>query len=109
MRKIKSQTEDGVRKELAIYCLVYNLVHAVMLQAALRQGVTPDRISFIDTVRWLLSATPDTALPDLIVNPIRPDRHEPRVRKDRNRSYRLMTRPRQQLRKALKRKGKSPK
>ena len=109
MRKVKSRTEDGVRKELAIYCLVYNLVHAVMLRAALRQGVNPDRISFIDTVRWLLAATPDTALPDLIVNPIRPDRHEPRVRKDRNRSYPLMTRPRQQLRKALKHKKTSPK
>jgi hypothetical protein len=107
MRKIKSQTEDGARKELAIYCLVYNLVHAVMLQAAWRQGVTPDRISFIDAVRWLLSATPDSALPDLIVNPLRPDRHEPRVRKDRNRSYPLMTRPRQELRKALKNKDKS--
>ncbi len=25
MRKVKSKTPDGVRKELAIYCLVYNL------------------------------------------------------------------------------------
>jgi hypothetical protein len=107
MRKIKSQTEDGARKELAIYCLVYNLVHAVMLQAALRQGVAPERISFIDAVRWLLSAGPDTALADLIVNPLRPARHEPRVRKDRNRSYPLMTRPRQKLRNELKNKGKS--
>jgi hypothetical protein len=105
MRKIKSQSEEGARKELAIYCLVYNLVHAVMLQAALRQGVTPDRISFIDAVRWLLSASPDTPLPDLIVNPSRPDRHEPRVRKDRNRSYPLMTRSRQTLRKELKSKS----
>jgi Transposase DDE domain len=109
MRKIKSQSEDGVRKELAIYCLVYNLVHAVMLQAALRQGVTPDRISFIDAVRWLLSASPGTSLPDLIVNPARPDRHEPRVKKDRNRSYPFMTQPRQTLRKALKNKEKAVK
>src|SRR5205823_140839 len=58
MRKVKSRTESGVRKELAVYCLVYNLVHAVMMKAALCQGVTPDRISFIDAVRWLLSAAP---------------------------------------------------
>lgn len=107
MRKIKSQTEEGARKELAIYCLVYNLVHAVMVQAALRQGVTPDRISFIDAVHWLLSASPETPLPILIVNPYRPGRHEPRVRKDRNRSYPLMTRSRQTLQKELKIKSQS--
>jgi hypothetical protein len=107
MRKIKSQTEEGARKELAIYCLVYNLVHAVMLQAAKRQGVTPDRISFIDAVRWLLSASPDTPLPDLIVNPARPDRHEPRVKKDRNRSYKLMSQSRKELRKLMGKKKKT--
>ena len=64
--------------------------------------MTPDRISFIDAVRWLLSAGPDTPLPDLIVNPSRPNRHEPRVNKDRNSTYPHMTRPREELRKALK-------
>ena len=107
MRKLKSKTEAGIRKELAVYCLAYNLVHAVMLKAAARQGVTPDRISFIDAARWLLSATPGQALGDLVVNPVRPDRHEPRVRKDRNSSYPFMTRTRRQLRKALKNKEKT--
>ena len=55
--------------------LGYNLVHTVMLEAARRQKTTPDRISFIDTVRWLLSAEPGEALPDLLINPSRPDRH----------------------------------
>lgn len=54
MRKVKSHTAQGVKKELAVYCLVYNLVHAVMAEAAARQAVEPDRISFIDAVRWLL-------------------------------------------------------
>lgn len=102
MRRVKCQTPDGVRKELAIYCLVYNLVHVVMLTAAARQDVSPDRISFIDTVRWLLSADPGEALPDLVVNPLRPDRHEPRVVKDRQDTYRFMTKPRHVLQKALK-------
>lgn len=54
-------------------------MHLLMLRAASQQHVAPDRISFIDTVRCLLSAAPGEALPPLIVNPRRPDRHEPRV------------------------------
>ncbi len=97
MRRVKCQSVQGVMKELAVYCLVYNLVHAVMVEAARRQGVEPDRISFLDTLRWLLSAEPGEALPDLVVNPRRPDRHEPRVIKDLQDTYRKMTRPRKEL------------
>jgi hypothetical protein len=107
MRKIKSQTEAGIRKELAVYCLVYNLIHAIMVQAALRQGVTPDRISFLDTLRWLLTAEPGADIPDLIVNPHRPDRHEPRVIKDLQDTYPKMRQPRSELRKGLKKQGSS--
>ena len=102
MRRVKSQTAEGVRKELAVYALVYNLVHVVMLEAAWRQRVAVDRISFVDTVRWLLSALPGEGMPRLIINPRRPDRHEPRVIKDLQDTYRKMTKPRQELRKALK-------
>ena len=107
MRKVKSRTPEGVRKELAVYCLVYNLVHAVMVRAAQRQDVTPWRISFIDAVRWLLSAAPGEDVPDLVVNPQRPDRHEPRVIKDLQDTYRKMTKPRSELRRALKKQGKT--
>ncbi len=41
-------------KELAVYLPVYNLVRLRMLQAAARQQVDVDRISFIDTARHLL-------------------------------------------------------
>jgi hypothetical protein len=104
MRKVKCKKTDGVRKELAVYCLVYNLVHAVMLEAARRQGVTPDRISFIDAARWLQHADPGEDLPDLVVNPRRKDRHEPRVTKTRHGSFPVMTRARATLRKALRKK-----
>jgi hypothetical protein len=107
MRRVKCQTAAGVQKELAIYALVYNLVHAVMLQAARRQKTTPDRISFIDTVRWMLSAQPGEALPNLIVNPMRPNRHEPRVVKDRHDSYPYLNRPRSQLQTALRKPAKA--
>jgi len=102
MRKLKSQSVAGVQKELAIYCLVYNLIHAVMLLAARRQKVTPDRISFIDTLRWLLCAQPGEELPQLVVNPLRPDRHEPRVLKDRPATYSRMTISRQEWKKRQK-------
>jgi hypothetical protein len=68
--------------------------------------VEPGRISFIDTVRWLLSSAPGEALPDLVGNPLRPDRHGPRVSKDRQDKYKVMTRPRAQLRNALKKQAK---
>lgn len=107
MRRVKSQTAEGVRKELAVYALVYNLVHVVMLEAAHRQRAEVDRISFVDTIRWLLSALPGEEMPKLIVNPERPDRHEPRVIKDLQDTYRKMTKPRHELRKALKKQGKA--
>ena len=103
MRRIKSQTPDGVRKELAVYCLVYNLVRHIMLKAAARQGTTPDRISFIDALRWLLSeaATPGQDVMPLLINPRREGRHEPRVIKDLQDTYRKMTLPRSQMRRRL--------
>jgi Transposase DDE domain len=99
MRKLKCRSVQGVRKELAIYSLVYNLVHMIMLQAARRQKVSPDRISFIDTLRWLSQADPHEPLPHLLVNPRRPHRHQPRVIKDRNDTYPRMTQPRWYLKK----------
>lgn len=101
MRAVKCRTEQGVRKEVAAYCLVYNLVHAIMLEAARRQGVDPLRISFLDAVRWLQNADPGEELPALVVNPKRDGRHEPRVVKDRKDSYKVMTKPRAELKKAL--------
>jgi len=94
-----------VLKELTVYALVYNLIHLVMLKAAQRQKVLPHRISFIDTVRWLLSAAPGEALPDLVIVPHRPNRHEPRVVKDQMDTYTKMSRPRAELRKELQNKA----
>ena len=105
MRKLKSKSPEGVMKELAIYCLVYNLVRTVTTAAGLRQKVSPERISFIDAWRWLLWAEPGAPITNLIVNPLRPNRHEPRVVKDREDTYTKMTSPRGELRIALKNQG----
>jgi len=101
---LRCETKGGVLKELAVFALVYNLVRVVMCEAARRQGVAVERISFIDAWRWLSSAPPGSPLPELIVNPDRPNRVEPRVRKRRPKEYPLMKRPRDVLRKAMREK-----
>lgn len=100
MDVLRCQTEAGVRKEICMLALVYNLVRLVMLQAARQQEVEPDRISFIDALRWLTTARPGEDVPVLIVNPRR-ERVEPRVKKRRPKQFPLMRRPRAELRQAL--------
>ena len=77
------------------------LVRMTMLEASRRQGVPPDRISFVDALRWLATAQPGDELPMLVVNPSRPGRQEPRVRKRRPKSYPLMRQPRAILKQKL--------
>lgn len=101
MEVLRCHTVEGVLKELAMFALVYNLVRLVMLEAARRQKVLVERISFVDALRWLRTAQPGTPLPKLVVLPHRPNRHEPRVVKRRPKPYPRMTQPRDQLRKAL--------
>ncbi len=105
MDVLKCETVDGVLKELAIFTLVYNLVRLVMLRAAARQKVPLDRISFVDALRWLCATHDTNVLIDLVVNPRRPGRAEPRVIKRRMKEYPLMTRPRARLRQEMLSKG----
>lgn len=107
MDVLRCQTEDGVRKELALFVLIYNLVCQVMQEAARRQGVPAARISFVDAWRWLQHARPGEVMPALKVNPERPGRAEPRVRKRRPKQFPVMKKPRAVLRKALFRRGKA--
>jgi hypothetical protein len=95
------QRLTGVMKELTVFALVYNLVRVVMLEAAKRQGVALERISFIDALRWLSTARPGEPLPPLVVNPHRPDRVEPRAVKRRPKPYPLLTKPRREARNIL--------
>jgi len=101
MDVLHCQTFPGVVKELLLFVLVYNLVRRVMQQAARRQRVSPERVSFVDALRWLRQARPGEEVPRLRVNPARPGRAEPRVRKRRPKQFPVMKRPREQLRQAL--------
>ena len=91
----------GVLKELTVFALVYTLVRVVMLEAAKRQGVALERISFVEAMRWLSTARPGDPLPPLGVNPHRPDRVEPRAVKRRPKPYPLLTKPRREARNTL--------
>lgn len=100
MDVLRCKTPDGVRKELAVYALVYNLVCLVRQRAAAAQRVRePHRISFTDVMRWLQTAAPDEPLPRFIVNPRRPRRHEPRAYKRRHKEYDRMNKPRAEYKK----------
>jgi Transposase DDE domain len=98
MEHLKCKSPDGVIKELMMFALVYNMVRAAMAAAAQQQGLADaNRISFIDAQRWLISQIkmPErSAMPELIVNPLRPGRSHPRVKKQRMKKYDLMNKPR---------------
>jgi hypothetical protein len=84
-----------------MYALMYNLVRVVMLEAAHRQKVPIERISFVDAVRWLAEAVSSSAPLQLRINPHRPGRVKPGVKKRRAKPYDLMNQPREVLRKRL--------
>jgi hypothetical protein len=104
MEVMRCKSVEGVTKELYMFTIVYNLVRLVMLEAARRQQVPLERISFIDALRWLRDSPVGELLTQLLVNPLRPHRIEPRVLKRRMKEYNLMKRPRQKLRNTLARK-----
>jgi Transposase DDE domain len=104
MDVLKCMTVDGVLKELTMYALAYNLVRVAMGEAAGRQAVVPDRVSFIAALRWLRGAEAGEEMPELVVNPWRPGRSEPRCKKRRPKQFDLMRVPRAELRKRLREK-----
>jgi hypothetical protein len=101
MDMLHCKTVSGVLKELTIFAIIYNLVRMAMWQSAALQHVSIARISFLDALRWL--SAPHTSMPlmALIVNPVRPHRVEPRVKKRRPKPFPLMMKPRRELRQQL--------
>jgi hypothetical protein len=100
MDVLRCTTYVGIIKELLMFVVAYNLVRRVMVEAGQRQQVEPNRISFVDALRWLRHAEPGAELPRLQVNLDRPGRIEPRARKRRPKQYRLLNQPRAVLREA---------
>ena len=107
---LRCKTPQMVEKELWMHVLAYNLVRALMLQAATAHRVPLDRISFkgtCDAVRNWAPVIAQAAARDrdeliaamlraIARNPVpyRPDRSEPRAKKRRPKNYQLLTEPR---------------
>ena len=99
MAVLKGKSVGVIEREILAYVLVYNLVAREVRRGARTQDVAPERISFIDAVRWFISGM--RAGVPLRINPLRSGRSEPRVRKRRSVNYPYMTRPRDVLRQEL--------
>jgi hypothetical protein len=107
---LRCKTPDMVEKELWMHVIAYNLVRALMLEAAHKHGAPLERISFkgtCDAIRnWgpviaqagcqrrksLISAMLQALARNLV--PHRPNRTEPRAKKRRPKNYQLLTEPR---------------
>jgi DDE family transposase len=117
MDVLRCHTPEMVRKEIWGHLLVYNLIRTLMAQAADDNLCEPRDLSFKGTLQtlhafadrldmargqareelyaWLLAAIGSHRVGD------RPNRIEPRARKRRPKSYRLLTKPRNIARKQM--------
>lgn len=107
---LRCKTPDMVQKELWMHVIAYNLVRALMRDAAREHGTPLDRISFKGTCNAIRNWAPIIAQAQgkrreaLIATmlravarsrvPFRPNRAEPRAKKRRAKNYQLLTQPR---------------
>src|SRR4051794_21136193 len=101
MDVLRCETVDGVMKELAMFTPAYNLIASLRAESARVRGAMVDRAGFLDASRWLTDPESCDDPSRIAVNPARPDRIEPRVRKRRPERYPLMKEPRSALRNRL--------
>jgi hypothetical protein len=118
MEILSGKSEDVVRKEIYMHFIAYNLIRALMWQAAQEHARPLHRLSFAGTVQrlqavapylWLFAGTLKaiqlhTWLLSWIARdilPHRPNRIEPRALKRRPKPYDLLTRPRNEMRTLL--------
>ncbi len=110
MDVLRCKSPDMVRKEIAVHLLAYNLVRAVMAQAACLAHLLPRQLSFKATLQVLnafeenLRHSPRAQLRTShaivlgsigqMVLPVRLNRVEPRAVKRRPKNYALLTKPR---------------
>ncbi len=113
MDVLRCKSPDMVEKEVWMHVIAYNLIRALMRDAAKKHGAPLDRISFkgtCDAVRnWApviaeakgkrRAALIDAMIHSIALNivPHRPDRTEPRAKKRRPKNYQLLTKPRKEF------------
>ena len=98
MDVLKCKSVEGIMKELTMFAIAYNLIRSVMAEGARVRQVKADRVGFLDALRWLIDPRTGGSVSLILINPSRPDRVEPRVRKRRPKQYPLMKKPRTELR-----------
>lgn len=115
MDVLRCQSPTMVRKEIAMHPIAYNLIRALMVQAARTHEVDPQRLSFAGTQQrllawlplWIPTTKPRTPHPWMSyflaviahdVLPDRPDRNEPRAIKRRRKSFPYLVHCRYQAR-----------
>ena len=114
MDVLRCLTPKMIERELQMHIVAYNLIRCVMQKSALTHDADLSRLSFkgcMDTVRQFantmqgaankpktIEAMVDEMLSAIArdLNPDRPNRSEPRVRKRRPKNYKLLTKPRRQ-------------
>jgi hypothetical protein len=112
MDVLSCKTPPMVERELWMRIIAYNLIRAVMTEAAITHAVNIERISFKGTVSTIRQWAPLIAHPQLTPNarldlerlmlyylakdtlPERPGRAEPRAKKRRPKNYQLLNKPR---------------
>lgn len=117
MDVLRCKTPHMIRKEFWCHLLAYNLIRHLIWEARQNEMVCHGRSSFKGAIQYLISfrafysvATPqqkNVVLKRLFVSistqqvPYRPHRVEPRVKKRRPKKYKLMNKPRVELKAAL--------
>ena len=120
MDVLRCKTPELVRKELWTHILAYNLIRAVLAQAAHKHHLQPRCLSFKGAIQTLEAFQPmialqsehDTAhrlqlyhdLLDAIAThevAQRPNRYEPRVKKHRRNHYGWLMRPRTEIKRLM--------
>jgi len=117
MDVLRGKSPQIVRKEVWAHLLAYNLIRAVIAQAAVAHGALPRSLSFKAALQSLhafgafLCLCGPSHLADLYLTMLsliasqhvgdRPDRFEPRARKRRPKPYPYLTTPRRDYKTAL--------
>jgi len=120
MRDLSCKTPDLVRKEIWTHILAYNLIRTIMAQAAMNRNVPPRSISFKGTIQTLKAFQPmietgpfhskkerlrlfhdllDTVATHRVAD--RPNRFEPRLKKQRRNHYGWLTKPRAEIKRYM--------
>lgn len=93
MMMLKCRRVDGVLKEVMAFAPIYKLTRLLMVERAHHQRASPDRVSFIDALRWLHTCGCEKRIRRLIINPTRPHRIDPRAIKRGHNRCPWMTKP----------------